>query len=1145
MLTHLPKLLLTGYFVAFLLAATGQITTEAELVLQQSHTEDAIPAVTMTSDARFVISLGMDGFVKIWDTRTGKLYRSWQAHRLQGKSICLSADERFLYTGGLDENLVMGTLAVWELPTGRLANATRTTMDDLGESFNDFSSLMLSPDGKLLVTGSAQGGIRGLDPQSLEVLFTLQAHENTVSSLCFSPGGDTLISADQKGVIKVWNLVKLEAIKTFKNDGIWNYALPHHISISADGQYLASFNPYTPTVVFDLESGQLFQKLEYAANAAFFVEEGDKLLTLGGGQARYWDFKQKQISAAYHVPVSMSLAGSGFLNQEKQWVALSGLRELCLFDLGKKLLLRRFSGEALLDLTALDISAKQVVALGSNLASLKLFDLKDMSYSSVPKELNFQYDLAFDHEGRYLYNANMFNTQLFKIDLLEPDSLLSFSGHTQVEDNFEMDLGSFLADNPSNNTLDIPLSSGAVQAITLHPDHRHWASGGDDGQVICWDGLTGKAVHTIAAHDGPVMDVAFIVDGGILLSLGQDDVVRYWLTSDGSSLGAFELLSELDVDGWSMQLDYSSLVYDSTQQTILIGGGESIIGAGIVMVHNLLDGELVHFVSAGKAPVIDLKFDEKHQRFAAASEDGNIYIGGYASEEPIDTLVAHERGVGDLAFSSDHKHLLSCGKEGTLKVWDAATLDLILTIIPNAETGDFLAVTPDNYYWSTRGGYKNVAYRVGEKTYLFEQFDLLFNRPDIILERLGIHSTERVDLFYQAYQKRLEKLGFEEKQLTATLNVPEIAIRNNNLPLQLASNSFSFDLEAWDEAVPLDRINVYVNDVPVYGRQGIDLRHRNSKVFRDSLDLHLASGQNKIEFSVLNQEGIESIRETVFITNNQPADRPDLYLIAIGVSEYLDSTMNLNYADEDARDLVALFEDTTGIFEAVKVKKLINRDVTRSNLAALKSWLMDTSVDDHVILYMAGHGIIDQNLDYYLATYDVDFDNPKANGLAYDELEALLDGIPARQKLLLLDACHSGELDQGGVKIIKHDKKPEEAVQFRLGNQSVSYLNPALENAFMLMRKLFVDLRRGTGASVITSASGVQFAVEGDAWGNGIFTYCLLTGLRENKADLDQDGQILVSELQAYLAREVTKLTKGNQQPTFRMENMSNDWQLW
>lgn len=46
-----------------------------------------------------------------------------------------------------------------------------------------------------------------------------------------------------------------------------------------------------------------------------------------------------------------------------------------------------------------------------------------------------------------------------------------------------------------------------------------------------------------------------------------------------------------------------------------------------------------------------------------------------------------------------------------------------------------------------------------------------------------------------------------------------------------------------------------------------------------------------------------------------------------------------------------------------------------------------------------------------------------------------------------------------------------------------------LKNSFELMQELFADLRRGTGAIVISSASVKEFAFESDAWHNGVFTY--------------------------------------------------------
>ena len=80
-----------------------------------------------------------------------------------------------------------------------------------------------------------------------------------------------------------------------------------------------------------------------------------------------------------------------------------------------------------------------------------------------------------------------------------------------------------------------------------------------------------------------------------------------------------------------------------------------------------------------------------------------------------------------------------------------------------------------------------------------------------------------------------------------------------------------------------------------------------------------------------------------------------------------------------------------------------------------------------------------------------------------------------------------------------------------------------------VMNTLFQDLRRGSGATVISSAGGVEFAMESDEWKNGLFTYCLLMGIKSQKADLNGDGKIYLSELQFYVIDRVTKLSKGRQ----------------
>ncbi|MFY0538099.1 hypothetical protein [Nannocystis pusilla] len=54
--------------------------------------------------------------------------------------------------------------------------------------------------------------------------------------------------------------------------------------------------------------------------------------------------------------------------------------------------------------------------------------------------------------------------------------------------------------------------------------------------------------------------------------------------------------------------------------------------------------------------------------------------------------------------------------------------------------------------------------------------------------------------------------------------------------------------------------------------------------------------------------------------------------------------------------------------------------------------------------------MLDTNLDNCFVTRDFGREAPGKRELSYDQLESLLDGTPARHKLMMMDTCHSGEV---------------------------------------------------------------------------------------------------------------------------------------
>ena len=332
----------------------------------------------------------------------------------------------------------------------------------------------------------------------------------------------------------------------------------------------------------------------------------------------------------------------------------------------------------------------------------------------------------------------------------------------------------------------------------------------------------------------------------------------------------------------------------------------------------------------------------------------------------------------------------------------------------------------DNYYAASRESIDYLGFVLDRSVFPFEQFDLKLNRPDIILNRLGQSDPEIINAFHNAYRRRLSSMGLTESDLTLNLSlVPELKITGNK---RTAKNDYLMEVYASGKGTPIIQLKVDVDDVPLYGRNGVNIGQGATEL-NEKMKIPLCSGRNKIQVSVMNQRGVESLKQTVFVSHELLGQKPNLYLVAIGVSDFVDQAMNLDYAAKDARDVIQLFQDGNRQFNRIVTKELINTEAIVSKLDSVRSMLEKTNVDDRVIIFISSHGIIDPHYRYYLATHDMNFEQPEQKGLAFEKLENLLDGIPARKKLLLIDACHSGELDIESSNAVKRNAPYPRAIK--------------------------------------------------------------------------------------------------------------------
>jgi hypothetical protein len=343
----------------------------------------------------------------------------------------------------------------------------------------------------------------------------------------------------------------------------------------------------------------------------------------------------------------------------------------------------------------------------------------------------------------------------------------------------------------------------------------------------------------------------------------------------------------------------------------------------------------------------------------------------------------------------------------------------------------------------------------------------------------------------------------------------------------------------------------------VNGREGELLRDAKSQTLERIIPVKLAAGRNKIQVSVLNSAGAESLYGNAEVTCAAQRPKPTLFAVAMGVSEYANPEWNLKYAAKDARDILERVKSRSGSsYGEIKELLLTDRDATKESLGKIREFLSKATVDDTVLMFVAGHGLLDSKYDYYFGTSDIDFDNPSAKGIAFGEFDDLLADLPCLRKSLLVDTCHAGELDEDEKKNLASAAglpAPLPLVQgvaMRSVGKRGMTIKPT-EGArgksewYDRLQSLFVDLRRGSGSTIPSSSAGAEYSLESSEQKNGLFTYAVLEALDGKKSsDANKDGSVTMSELADYVKTRVAALTNNKQSPNVRRVNLEGDFTL-
>jgi len=499
-----------------------------------------------------------------------------------------------------------------------------------------------------------------------------------------------------------------------------------------------------------------------------------------------------------------------------------------------------------------------------------------------------------------------------------------------------------------------------------------------------------------------------------------------------------------------------------------------------------------------------------------ACDDGLVRLIDLESGQVIRTMTGHIGAVTSVTYSLDESRIISSGDDGTLRLWDTATGTILATVFLGVGN-DVVILTPEGFFSGTPEAAKSLSVIKGLQALSIDQvFDQLY-RPDLVREKLA------------GDPKGLVKAAAAKINLDMAIGsgAPP-AVKVVGAPTNVAAESVRLEVEATDQGGGIGKVEWRVNGVVTgLGNRGLARTDPvpalaggassespsgtapatssppptpSPKTLRLTQDVTLVPGENTIEVVAYNAAGLVASRpEAVKITSTASVAKGPgkLFVLAVGVNDYFDSRLALNYAVPDAKAIVDGFQTAKGdVYGAVETKLVTDAEVTPEKLEAVLSEIgAKAKPQDTFVLFVAGHGKTVDGRYYYLPRdfrYRDETSFASA-GIGQTLFQDWLSRVKAQRSVLLFDTCESGSLTED---------------------------RPALRGVerAVAMEKMTAAMGRTT----IAAASDDKPALEGYK-GHGVFTYAILSGL--SAADRNGDGRVDVLELIQYLDQEVPDLS--------------------
>jgi WD40 repeat protein len=1045
---------------------------DAELGVQLFSLEEnnrQIASVKLSPDGRFLLSASYDdGTAKLWDTETGKLVQKFDGHYSELFDASISSDNRRIVT-----STQYGGPKMWDTESGEVLYAL-----ELGDSVAiHFASF--SPNGRLFVTATSahylgsngrQEGIAIWDTESGTLISTL---EGDFDRAVFSVDSRKVLVVSLSGFVGILDIESGELLHVFEgHDG-----LVLHADLSQDGHYAVTASADKTAKLWDASTVELVHtfvghsdEVRYAA----FSPNGQFIVTASADKtARLWDTSSgelihtleghsQEVNYAAFSPDGRHLVTASDDDTVLKWDVESGKLVQCLDGLSSGVIDANFSNDGRFI----------IISSGAKYATIWDTDSWEV-FNKINGNGDNIFSADFSSNGHLILSTSDSTASIWDAKTGKLKHVLN--GHSDYVGSakFSPNCHFVLTFSDDQNTILWNVESGKLckkwtwgimdaYSANFGPDSRS-VIGIDQKSAVILDTDTGELINEFKVDSAKFMNSLLISpDGSFLVAFHYDEGVSVFNPQTGKLLFNFDIAVESAKFSPDSRLMVSVLKDDGK---VLIWDTENW------EIYNTLEEQLGHVTSAFFTP--------DGQQIISVSQDG---IAGLFNVNNGNLITKFYIKGGDARYFPDNK--LITKDDAFLHFYDLETGTLLYSFIA-FDNDDYLILHPDGYYDGT---------------------ETALNFVYFVCNREVIDLSQMKDALY--VPGLLEKIKTGEK-----INYPKLSELDicDALPIVTRLDEKAYTYTIRPRRLPLERAEVYVNDKLIFSLpvNQLSVKDNSFELVLDEKELekHLLVGElNKVKvIGVVNSENGSELRSRGIIVpvekdSTRKVVPPRLFAVMIGINDYKDPALKLNFPVKDAQDLGSALE--------AAAVKLLGRDnvfmypvhsavkpgtgFTTPEKAGIKRALEDIGKkarpEDIVFMFFAGHGEM-QGADGKVFTF-LTADASKYNpiGISTKELQDWLSyegphKMLANKTILIFDACNSGQATQELLTLARNDDDTRRIRQVE-------------------------DLKDKSGMFILAGSAPNQSAYEMPSFQQGLLTYSLLSVLKSNPEVLD-DGKYL------------------------------------